>query len=245
MGFQYAVLFPRGREAIRAWTEITERPVRLPTNICPVARDWSAFHTLHDIDETGLAPGITTQLYGYREEGDGKSELDLDPLGTGFFARPCATSGIVSFGEKKFITIGGAAFVTNDQALAQEMEPRGYWPPAITEHVKLYLAALSMLRDKRRDKVYLWDRHLGDSLQRINREQIIPWRVMRLAKDRTQRDRIVDKLRDCRDDIGTNYPPLVGQNSFGDRVLNFFLTDDYDERRIQDACGTIKGVVAA
>ncbi len=191
-----------------------------------------------------MAPGITTQLYGYREEGDGTSEMDLDPLGTGFFARPCASSAIVSFGSKKFITTGGAALATKDQGLAQEMEARSYFPPALIDYLKVHLSSpvLAHLREKRFERLYLWDRHLGDMLQRIPREQIIPWRVMRLVA-MGQREKIIRELRINGIDVGTNYPPLPGYGTaggfFGDRVLNFFLSDDYDEARISKACDII------
>ena len=249
LGYPYCVLFPRAREAIRAWTQITDLTLHLPSNICPVTRDWAKQFKLHEIDETGMAPGITTQLYGYREEGDGTSEMDLDPLGTGFFARPVATSAIVSFGEKKFITIGGAAFATKDQGLAEEMEKRSYFPTALVEHLRLHLQApiLSAWRDKMRDRVYLWDRHLGDMLPRIKREQIIPWRAMRLAA-MGQREKIIRALRGAGFDIGTNYPALSGYGTaggfFGDRVLNFFVSDDYNDARIRSACEIIKRVIA-
>jgi hypothetical protein len=245
LGYKYCALYPRAREAIKAWTEITGRPLQLPTNVCTVARDWAKTVSIHDIDETGLAPGITTQLYGYREEGNGKSELDLDPLGTGFFSRPVATSAIVSFGAKKFITVGGAAFVTKDQGLAQEMEARGYWPESLTDHVKLYLGAISMIRDRRRDRVYLWDRHLGDCLQRIKREQIIPWRVMRMAQTPGIRLNIIDALRTNGFDVGTNYRNIAPHtiDLWGSRILNFFVSDDYDEKRITTACDIIKRAI--
>ncbi len=249
LGFPHAVIFPRARDAIKAWTEITGKVLHLPTNVCPVARDWAKQYELHAIDDTGMAPGITTQLYGYREEGDGNSEMDLDPLGTGFFARPCATSAIVSFGEKKFITAGGAAFATRDQGLAQEMESRGYCPPALIDYLKLHLTSpvLAHLRSQKRDKVALWDRHLGDMLQRIDREQIVPWRVMRLVRKWEDRSWVVIGLREAGFDVGTNYPSLANHglttSDFGDCILNFFVTDDYDETRIKLACGVIRGVL--
>lgn len=246
MGFTYAVLFPRAREAIKAWTEITNRPVKLPTNICLVARDWATYHTLHDIDETGLAPGITTQLYGYREVGNRDAELDLDPLMTGWFDRPCATSSIISFGQKKAIDIGGGgAFLTQDQGLAEEMERRGYFPSGLIDILKPHLALFTAAMRIRRERAGLWDRHLEDMLPRIRREQIIPWRVMRRANNRIEREAIIKDARACGIDVGINYPPLSGSvdNGFGATVLNFFVSDDYTEDRIRDACGVICGAI--
>ncbi len=243
LGYPYAVLFPRAREAIKAWTEITGKTLNLPSNVCSVAVEWAKQYKLYPIDDTGMAPGITTQLYGYREEGDGTSEMDLDPLGTGFFARPCATSTIVSFGAKKFISTGGAAFATKDQGLAEAMEERGYFPPALVEYLKFHLAApvLAALRDKRRDRVYLWDKHLGDLLQRINREQIIPWRVMRMAQTPGIRLNIIDAMRVAGFDVGTNYRMMAPHtiDLWGSRILNFFVSDDYDEQEIMAACDII------
>lgn len=244
MGFQFCVLFPRAREAIKAWSDITRRPIKLLTNICPVAKEWATFWTLHPVDDFGMAPGITTQLYGYRERGVGTSELDLDPLMTGYFDRPCATSSIISFGRHKTINVGaGAAFLTQDQGLSEEMDKLGYFPAGLAHLLSVQLLAMPSLMQKRFEKVAIWDRHLGDSLQRMKREQIVPWRVMRLSwTGRARRDAIVEALRNAGHDVGINYPPLDGceRNYFGDRVLNFFLSDDYDEPRIKDACEIIK-----
>lgn len=248
MGFSYCVLFPTAREALKLWTRLTAKPARLPTNVCAVARDWATSFTLHAIDESGLAPGVTTQLYGYREVGQRNSDLDLDPLGTGFFDYPCATSAIVSFGQKKFVTIGGAAFVTQDNELANAMQAGApHFPPAFAASLEQLLdpanGFLLAKRESKRKTIYLWDRHLGDMLERIDREQIVPWRVMRKAMNMIHRGAIVHQLRAAGFDVGINYPSLADRNDFGYRVLNFFVTDDYDETKIKAACEIIRRIV--
>ncbi len=123
------------------------------------------------------------------------------------------------------------------------MEKRGYFPPALIDHIQMHLRSpiLSAMREKRFDRVALWDRYLGDSLGRIKREQVIPWRVMRLAPGKGIRLAIMVALRQAGHDVGTNYPPLPNHsdNGFGSRVLNFFLSDDYDDARIRSACEVI------
>ena len=247
MGFQYCVLFPRAREAIKAWTEIMELPIRLPTNVCPVAKMWAKHWTLHDIDDSGLAPGVTTQLYGYRERGDGTSKLDLDPLMTGWFDRPCAESSIISFGQKKSLDLGGgAAFLTRDQSLSEEMDRRGYWPNGLTQITSLNIQLFTASMRVQRENIYLWDRYLGDSCERLPREQTIPWRCMRRIP--LQRDAVVHALRGAGFDAGTNYPCLAGVDNpkaktFERQIINLFVGHPIKKEDIQAACEIIKRVV--
>jgi hypothetical protein len=160
---------------------------------------------------------------------------------TGWGRQPQATSCIISFGAKKFISIGhGGAFLTNDQGLAEQIETVGHWPFGEKDEVTALLrASLNFfLRAKlaKFERAALWDRHLGDMLTRIPAEQVIPWRVMRRSN---KRDAIVLALRRMGHDVGTNYQPLEGSNDFGDTVINFSLAEDYDEDRIKDACKII------
>ena len=247
MGFHYTVLFPRAREAMKAWSEITALPIRLPTNVCPVAKQWAAYWTLHDIDDSGLAPNVTTQLYGFRERGDGTSKLDLDPLMTGWFDRPCAESSIISFGQKKSLDLGGGAvFLTQDQGLAEEMEKRGYWPKGLTTMGSGNLILFAAQMRIQRQQIYLWDRYLGDSCERLPREQVIPWRAMRRIP--LQRDAVVRALRDAGFDAGTNYPALAGvdnpkSKTFERQVINFFVGTEVTEEYIQSASEIVKRMV--
>jgi hypothetical protein len=189
--------------------------------------------------ETGLCRA-PVHLYGYRQAAD-FSAIELDPLMTGWGRQPQATSCIISFGAKKFISIGhGGAFLTNDQGLAEQIETVGHWPFGEKDEVTALLrASLNFfLRAKlaKFERAALWDRHLGDMLTRIPAEQVIPWRVMRRSN---KRDAIVLALRRMGHDVGTNYQPLEGTNKFGDTVINFSLAEDYDEDRIKDACKII------
>ncbi len=237
MGFKYAVLFPRARDAMWAYLSATDMKYFLvPENVC------SAIASLVQCVKTDQTTGLCeypVHLYGYRQEA--RSQIELDPLMTGWGRKPQAPSAIVSFGRKKFISIGhGGAFLTNDQSLAECMEPTGHWPfsddQEATALLRTSLKFFQRTKLMRFDKIALWDRHLGDMLTRIPAEQVIPWRVMRLTP---KRDTIVGALRRAGQDAGTNYPPLAGRNEFGDTVINLPISEDYDEDKIKDACKII------
>ena len=237
MGFKYAVLFPRARDAMSAYQYWTETDYFIvPENICPSLRRMVKPVKMNQ--ETGLC-SAPVHLYGYRV--GGSATIELDPLMTGWGRPPQAPSCIVSFGLKKFLSIGhGGALLTNDQAVAEQLEQSGHWPFGEKDEVTALLRASLkfFLRSKlaKFEKIALWDRHLADALIRIPAEQVIPWRVMRRTP---KRDAIVMALRRAGHDVGTNYQPLEGRNEFGDTVINFSLADDYDEGRIKDACKTI------
>lgn len=245
MGYKYAVLFPRAREAIYHASAFQD--IDLPSNICRAIFETVGRTQLIPVwDNTGMAPDIPVQLYGYREICE-NAELEIDPLMTGWLGRPFAKSSIVSFGHKKMVTAyGGGAFLTSHLDLAEQMKEHSYWPEGLTAPVALAIHCLPTTIAKRFEKIALWDRHLGDSCIRIPREQVMPWRCMRRIP--FGRDKVVRALRDAGFDAGTNYPPLpgvtdAGAHEWGGTVINFFVSDDYDEPRIRAACEIVKRTI--
>jgi len=235
MGYEHAVLFPRARDAIKAYVEVTARKVLgLPSNICPEAFKAAGDKARsQEIDQaTGLAPNLAVQLYGYRNEVS--APLEIDPLMTGWVGRPCCESTIISFGFKKTLNVGcGGAFLTNNTLLAAAMMDFGFWPGGdeLTALVQKELGRIHWRRDVRFEQIKRWDAALGDLLPRIPMEQVMPWRVMRRVPDwgpkdkfhdRSKRDTVVAAVRAGRIPVGTNYPPLTGSNKWGDEVINFF-----------------------
>ena len=243
MGYAHAVLFPRARDAIWAYQKILDGPICLPENICPQVLTGLTYddYALRPVnDETGLAD-IPIQLYGYRQKILGL--LEIDPLMTGWGLRPICESSIVSFGYKKFISIGyGGAFLTNNKNLAGEMQEWSHWPfdedAGPSGALKFFLDRFLEFRGDGFKKIHKWDSALGDILPRIPMEQVIPWRVMRRVPN-GKRDAVVKELRARGIPVGTNYPPLAGSNKWGDEVINFF--QDCEEARL--AADLIDGVL--
>ncbi len=66
---------------------------------------------------------------------------------------------------------------------------------------------------------------------------------MRRAPTPSSRTLIVKALRDEGLPVGTNYPPLTGNNKWGDTVLNFPCSPDHLKVDIQKACQIIKWVL--
>jgi len=128
--------------------------------------------------------------------------------------------------------------------LLNEMAPQGHWNERFTDILLERLATFPEDRLAHFDTIALWDRYLGDSLLRIPAEQLMPWRVMRRARSRTEREWIVLRLRGAGFDVGTNYPPLKGRNEWGDTVLNFPCPPNQDKLEIQKACEIIGRVVS-
>ncbi len=236
MGYEYCVLFDCARDALKAYPHA----IALPGNICRSVYKARPDAMLEEVDQrTGLAKYVPAHLYGYQSPAGEGFALSLDPLMTGWIRRLKTTAAVVSFGVKKTISLGyGGAFLTSDQALAEEMEEYGHWNPNYTGPLLEGISALPKRIRKRFKTIALWDRYLGDSLIRIPAEQLIPWRVMRRAHDWRQREDIVTALRNEGFPVGTNYPPLEGSNQWGDTVLNFFGIQDPIE--IQKACEIIK-----
>ncbi len=240
MGYKYCVLFDCARDALRAWP----RGVSFPGNICRSVFEARSDALLEEVNqETGLATYSPTHLYGYQSSAGEGFSLSLDPLMTGWIRQLKTESAIVSFGRKKMLSIGyGGAFLTNNESLCNEMADKGHWNGYYTQWL---LQATDRFHDhiqKRWEVAGWWDRYLGDTLTRIPGEQIMPWRVMRRAKDFRQRQEIASELRDAGIDVGICYPPLEGSNVWGDTVLNFFCTDIL-KLDVQRACHVIKQVV--
>jgi dTDP-4-amino-4,6-dideoxygalactose transaminase len=112
--------------------------------------------------------------------------------------------------------------------------------------------ALGRIRDiatRRRERAARWHSSLqrfGDALLETGLDQPLPWRVIRRAPER--REVIVSALRNAGFDAGTNYPPLADEfpadlvrfgdddaSAWGAQVINLWVTDDYDDRRIDAA----------
>lgn len=229
MGYQFCVLFPRARDAIRHWDEITANRMNyLPTNICPVLYDKLRSWTLKPVSaETGLSD-IPVQMYGYRVNYP-KADLEIDPVMTGFNGPPFAKSAIVSFGRHKILNMIGGAFLTSDRSLEAAMRKRSSFPEGWITILMQRMGDLPSLILQRWQQIDQWDRFLGDSCVRIPLEQIMPWRVMRRVPDK--RDEVVKAIRDAGHPVGTNYPPLPGVTDegairWGKEVINFFPDSD-------------------
>ncbi len=243
MGYEHCVLFDCARDAMRAYLEVKDsRAFLVPENICPSLADMVQPAKIDQ--KTGLSE-YAVHLYGYQAANQSGDPIALDPLMTGWVRHLKTKSAIISFGHKKMLSIGyGGAFLTNDKALAQEMEVRGYWNQSYSDHLLGAINGFYEHIQRRWEAVQLWDRYLGDSLIRIPGEQLMPWRVMRRARDAFQRYNIVYELRKEGIEVGTNYPPLTGSNQWGDTVLNFFCSANKEWWiEIRRACQIVKRTV--
>ncbi len=254
MGFKYAVLFPRARDALFYYSAINPEKVLLPTNICPevAAAVFPSQLTLVPIDPiTGMAPMLTVQLYGYRDRASGFEPLDLDPLMTGWYDKPCANSAIISFGRKKILPLnGGGVFLTQNEDLAKEMRRHEHFPggPEYIRTVTTHVKSIDFIVQKRFKRMALWDRYLGDSCTRIPMEQTMPWRVMRRIPGGA--GRVVTALRDEGIAVGTNYPPLPGVTDPGAiqwarEVINFPVDEEAPEQYVYRASEIVKRMINA
>lgn len=239
MGYRYGVLFDCARDALKAWPH----NIVLPGNICRsvfLARPDAMLREVSQV--TGLAEDAPVHLYGYQSPAAEGFKLTLDPLMTVWVRHLKTESAIISFGRKKILSLGyGGAFLTQNRALAAEMDAKGHWNHHYTEPLIKSLDHLTEHIEHRWEAIRLWDRYLGDSLTRIPQEQLMPWRAMRQADSLVERNSIVYELREAGIDVGTNYPPLTGRNRWGDIVLNFFCSTEKDE--IEKASEIIKRIV--
>ncbi len=240
-GYEYAIGFPRARDAIKAYVGKYGR-IEIPSNCCPalaVAAD--PWHIIPVDANTGIVPNLPVQLYGYRQIVPAAA-LEIDPLMTGIMGKPFAKHSIVSFGWNKTIELGaGGILLTNDPQDVTDFPDT--FPPLLFEPLE---EELGRLHEKIQAKWLLskyWDQHLGDSLERIPQEQVIPWRTIRRVPD-GKRDSLVKALRAAGYNAGTNYPPLPGVSDegaikWGQEVINLWgaSTD------IPKACDLIKRVM--
>ncbi len=240
MGYEYCVLFDCARDALKAWPF----GIALPGNICRSVYQARPDAMLREVDQDiGLATDCPVHLYGYQSPAgqDGSFALSLDPLMTGWIRHLKTDSAIISFGQKKMISLGyGGAFLTNDESLVLEMERDGHWNDRYTVPLMNALDGLVEQINRRWEVMGWWDRYLGDSLMRIPIEQLMPWRVMRRAFTWDNRNAIVRAMREAGYDIGTNYIPLEGSNEWGDTILNFFCTSEMEKATVRKACEIVK-----
>jgi hypothetical protein len=119
----------------------------------------------------------------------------------------------------------------------------------LTEPLTEALDRIGEIAARRRDRAARWRsslHRLGDALVDPGLDQPLPWRVIRRVPERRQV--IVSALRSAGFDAGTNYPPLTDEfpielGSFSDadaaewgaQVVNLWVTDDYDDDRIEAA----------
>ena len=243
MGFEYCVLFDCARSAMRTYLEVMDlESFLVPENICPSIVDMV---TPTRTDPTTGLCDYAVHLYGY--QGSNRKDVDpiaLDPLMTGWLRSLNTNSAIISFGRKKMLSLGyGGAFLTNDRSLFEHIMAGENWNDYYSDRLR---AALIIFHDEiqeRWEKVDIWDRYLGDTLLRVPKEQIMPWRVMRRAHSLGERNNIVELLRNVGIDAGINYPSLKGHNLWGDTILNFFCSPNIDKADIYQACEIIKGAI--
>ena len=258
MGYARAVLFPRGRDALQRYLAAGGRYVA-PICICPqvgslLAPEGISMEKLSkaflDVDQTGMVLG--TQMYGYRM--DHNEDLDLDPLLTGWWlSPPHSPHRIISLGRHKILPLyGGGVFCTNDLNLAEELDKESRFPGGshYAEKVEVVFEHLTEVVHARWAQIELWDRYLGDLLDRIPREQAMPWRCMRLAQPKA-RDALIRTLRKANIGVSLNYPSLGSSEHFpggtwwGQRVISFPLgpLGEDNEKYIRHASEIISGVL--
>lgn len=227
MGYARAILFPRARDAFRHYMEVSGSSPQLPVCICPEMAALAP-RNLIDTDWTGLSPG--TQMYGYRV--DHSEDLDLDPLATGWFREPSNEHRIISLGRHKILPLtGGGVFCTNNLDLADELAERSFFPggEVYAEKIQAVFARMEEVVYSRFILIDLWDRYLGDLLERIPREQAMPWRVMRQCPG-SKRPALIKALRAMGIAVSVNYQPsplargdryYPNAMKWGDTVINF------------------------
>lgn len=223
MQYERAIGFPRARDALSAWCQITKEKIRIPSNCCPALLPFAS--ELVPIDpNTGLAP-VPVQLYGYRQEFPG-AKLEIDPLMSGLFGRPFADSTIISFGYSKTIDIGGGgAILTQDKSLAEELKKFGFFPKILNSPLGAALDNLHSIIMEKKKQYEEIEKDLWPWGIRPPSRPAIPWRFV--AKLRGGTETWCDSLRK-RYKISRNYPPLPGVTDpgaidWGNRVVNIWL----------------------
>lgn len=127
------------------------------------------------------------------------------------------------------------------------------FPVRLAEPLNDALGRIGDIAARRRERAGRWHsslQPLGDALLETGLEQPLPWRVIRRAPGR--REAIISALRNAGFDAGTNYPPLADEfpadlgrfgdedaSAWGAQVVNLWVTDDYDDRRIAAAADIV------
>jgi hypothetical protein len=203
MGYPEVIGFPRARDALAAWCEITGEKIRIPTNCCSALLPFAS--ELVPIDpETGLAP-VPVQLYGYRQIFP-EAKLEIDPLMTGLLGEPFAESTIVSFGYAKTIDIGGGgAILTSNKYLANELREFAFFPPILRRPLQ---DALENIHDTIMEKKKQYEEienAIAGVVTRLPGRPTLPWRFV--ARKIAGND---DVLYHSIFKRSHNYPPLPG-----------------------------------
>lgn len=207
MGYPHCILFPRARDAISAWCMITGNKLFIPSNCCPVLQEFAG--AIVPIDpETGLAPKVPVQLYGYRQLfPDNASAIEIDPLMTGAMGKPFAESTVISFGYSKTIDIGaGGAILTRNRGLAGELKAFAYFPDILRQPLsdRLYVFH-AIVMQKKRDYEEI-ENQVARHVERLKHRPVISWRFV--AKNPSKY--LEESARYYGYKISHNYPPLPG-----------------------------------
>jgi dTDP-4-amino-4,6-dideoxygalactose transaminase len=157
--------------------------------------------------------------------------------------------------RRKLRTAGRDAEALLPKAIA---ELRYSFPENMRDPLMESLRGLANSIERRRETERLWRRQLadfGDRLISPPGTPIVPWRVIRRSEF-CLRERIVTALRAEKFDVGTNYPPLADAHphllkefrhddgtAWGNEVLNFWVTEDYDKPRVAAAVNILGAVL--
>lgn len=252
-GMRHCLFFSRARRAIAVYRWLIfghDRPLFCPSNVCPLLANALGNPVFLPVDKfTGLSKptrDLAVQLYGFRN--DASCALEIDPAFTGWKREPKASSIILSFGYSKTIDIGeGAAFLTNEREIANDLWPYADWTPHMG--LESELTSIDDSIERRRDRLECWDEVLPKNVFfKPSVDPIVPWRCIRLIE--TGREKVISALRGAGIDVGTNYPPLPGCTDpssveWGNKVINFWVTRNYDRDRIRYAGRIIEKALAA
>jgi dTDP-4-amino-4,6-dideoxygalactose transaminase len=131
------------------------------------------------------------------------------------------------------------------------------FPARLANPLNDRFAQIAEIAARRRERAARWYsslQPLGDALLQIGLDQPLPWRLIRRAP--LARDAIVSALREAGFDAGTNYPPLFDEfpaelscfkhddaSAWGAQVINLWVTDNYDDPRIDAAASVMAHVL--
>lgn len=220
MNYEMALLFPRARDALAAWCEITGEKIKIPTNCCPALLPFAS--ELVPVDpNTGLAP-VPVQLYGYRQEFPG-AKIEIDPLMTGLMGRPFAESSVVSFGYSKTIDIGGGgAILTHDKSLAGELKKFAFFPKVLRQPLEDALENVHAIIMEKKSEYESLEKCFASDVERLSERPVVPWRFVALGSRRAKKWAYRYGYR-----VSHNYPPLPGVTDpgaieWGKKVINIW-----------------------